>query len=722
MVQHFKTKFTLIALFLFAISFAQILNPVKWSQSVNQVDDTTFDVTFSAKIDDGWHLYSTRHKDGGIGIPTSITWEDNADIKPVGKIKEVGKIIDYFSEEIDEQQVYYANKVDFVQRIKTDKPTTAKAEVMFQLCDDAACLPPDYKTFEFKLNPVSKKETTTNEDKKIKEKQTESQAKVKDEEKQDDNSELVAESKVTDNDLGDSDSLSILNIDSTQVAAALDGSDSTEIKNNTEASNTESISKKRSFWEIFIFGLLGGFAALLMPCIFPMIPLTVSLFTKQSKSKGSGIGKAIIYGVSILVIYVALGLIITGIYGAGALNAIATNPWVNIGFFVLFIIFAISFFGAFEITLPSRWVNKADKGADKGGLIGIFFMALTLVLVSFSCTGPIIGLLLVDSASSGALLGPAIGMFGFALALALPFTLFAIFPGWLNSLPSSGGWLNTVKVSLGFVELAFAFKFLSNADLVWQAHWLEREVFLAIWIGIFFVMGLYLLNMFRMKHDSEYKTINTPRLIFAMFTFVFVFYMLPGLWGAPLKILSGLTPPKNYAESPNGISGGAVLTTNSQLPENAHYGPHQIPVFHDMDDAIAYSEKTGKPIMVDFTGDSCANCRRVEDNVWSDPRVANKLTNDVVLVSLYVDRRVDLPKEEQVYSEEKGRNLRTIGDKWSAYQIKYFQSNAQPLYLIVDKDLNRYNSPIGTELDVDTYLEWMDEGINNFNSKSIKKQ
>lgn len=718
MVQHYKIKFAFIALFLFAISFAQIMNPVKWSQSVKQIDDTTFDVTFSAKIDDGWHLYSTKHKDGGIGIPTSITWEENAYIKPIGNVKELGEIIDFFSKEIDEQQVYYANKVDFVQRIKASNTTTAKAEVMFQLCDDAACLPPDYKTFEFKLNPVSKNEVSSKKEKNKEDKQTEAEVKI--DKKQDEISESVTEPIFADNDLESTDSMNILSVDSTQVVAALDSSKSSKIKDKTDASITESISKKRSFWEIFIFGLLGGFAALLMPCIFPMIPLTVSLFTKQSKSKGSGIGKAIIYGVSILVIYVALGLIITGIYGAGALNAIATNPWVNIGFFVLFIVFAISFFGAFEITLPSKWVNKADKGADRGGLIGIFFMALTLVLVSFSCTGPIIGLLLVDSASSGALLGPAIGMFGFALALALPFTLFAIFPSWLNSLPSSGGWLNTVKVSLGFIELAFAFKFLSNADLVWQAHLLEREIFLAIWIGIFFVMGLYLLNMFRMKHDSEYKTINTPRLIFAMFTFVFVFYILPGLWGAPLKILSGLTPPKNYAESPNGISGGAVLTTNSQLPQNAHYGPHQIPVFHDMDDAIVYSEKTGKPIMVDFTGDSCANCRRVEDNVWSDPRVVNKLTNDVVLVSLYVDRRVDLPEEERVYSEEKGRNLRTIGDKWSAYQIKNFQSNAQPLYIIVDKDLNRYNSPIGTELDVDTYLNWMDEGISNFESKSIK--
>ena len=713
MASNRKTGLVLLLLFLQFFAFGQILNPVKWTSATKQTGDNTFELQMTATMEDGWHVYSTTQGEdsGGIGLPTEFTWKDNKDLKMVGPIQERGKLLDVINELIDAREKYFADKVTFVQKVEAANATTAVTEVMFQVCNDEGCLPPDYKTFEFKLTPRKPKPQL------------------------EENVEEQPQTTETENDLvTDVDTSATPNTDSVVASSNLPAPvlgqsemDSLREDENVISSTTENASpdvkapeegSNNSFWDIFIFGFLGGFAALLMPCIFPMIPLTVSMFTKQSKTRGKGITKALIYGLSIIVIYVLLGLLITAIFGPGALNALATNPWVNIAFFVLFMVFAISFFGAFEIMLPSKWVNEADRGADKGGMLGIFFMALTLTLVSFSCTGPIIGTLLVESASSGALMGPAIGMFGFSLALALPFTLFAIFPGWLNSLPSSGGWLNTVKVSLGFIELAFALKFLSNADLVWQAHWLEREVFIAIWIGIFFVMGLYLLNTFRMSNDSETSKIGWPRLLFSILTFIFVFYMLPGLWGAPLKILSGLTPPKNYAESPTGFFGTALQSANAaELPENAHYGPHQIPAFYDIEDAFEYAKQVNKPVMIDFTGDACANCRKVEDNVWSDPRVKAKLSDEVVLASLYVDRMVKLPEEERVYSEEKGRELRTIGDKWSAYQIKNFKSNSQPLYIIVDENLTQFNEPMGTELDIENYLAWMDEGIQNFKNK-----
>lgn len=706
MVTNRKIGLTFLLIVFHFFAFAQILNPIKWTSDFKQISESTFEVQMTAILEDEWHVYSTTQGEdsGGVGIPTSFTWEDNNAIKLIGDIEEKGKLLDVYNELINAREKYYGNQVTFIQKVEVTKATQAAVEVMFQVCNDEGCLAPDYKTFNFQLNP---KKTST-----------QPQKVPEDEEpiisSEPDDIENEGDLNPTPDDA--SSNVGVLPPPKLSSGMTTDSGNTSKSEKSITVDVIDPDEKKgRGLWEIFIFGFLGGFAALLMPCIFPMIPLTVSMFTKQSKTRQKGITKAIIYGISIIVIYVALGLVITAIFGPGALNALATNPWVNIAFFILFVVFAISFFGAFEITLPSKWVNKADKGADKGGLIGIFFMALTLALVSFSCTGPIIGTLLVESANSGALLGPAIGMLGFSLALALPFTLFAIFPSWLNSMPSSGGWLNTVKVSLGFIELAFALKFLSNADLVWQAHWLEREIFLSIWIAIFFVMGLYLLNTFKVSHDSENSQIGWPRLMFAILTFFFVFYMLPGLWGAPLKLLSGLTPPKNYSESPTGFFGTSLTSNATALPENAHYGPHQIPAFYDIEDAFAYAKEVGKPVMVDFTGDACANCRKVEDNVWSDPRVKEKIANEVVLASLYVDRMIELPEDQKVYSEAKGRKLRTIGDKWSAYQIENFQSNSQPLYVIVDDDLNHYNEPMGTELNIETYLKWMDEGIENFN-------
>lgn len=699
MAHYRKIGLTFLLVVFHFFAFSQILDPIDWTSNTKQLDDNTFELQMIATLEDDWHVYSTTQGEdsGGVGIPTEFTWEENEHVKFVDGIEERGELLDVFNELISAREKYFGEQVVFVQKVQVAQPTELIGEVMFQVCNDEGCLAPDYKSFTFSLNP------SRNVDKSTLSGTSSPSAPVS-----------FDDETIGTTDFSLSDSSQISNLPAPKLSLDTESSTEQISDENISDETTKPGDERRGFLEIFIFGFLGGLAALIMPCIFPMIPLTVSMFTKQSKTRRTGIIKALIYGVSIIVIYVALGLSITLMFGAGALNALATNPWVNIAFFILFFIFALSFFGAFELTLPAKWVNKADKGADKGGLIGIFFMALTLTLVSFSCTGPIIGTLLVESANTGAMLGPATGMFGFSLALALPFTLFAIFPGWLNSLPSSGGWLNTVKVSLGFVELAFALKFLSNADLVWQGHWLEREVFLSIWIGVFFVLGLYLLNVFKMKYDSETKVIGWPRLIFGIMAFIAVFYMLPGLWGAPLKLLSGLTPPKNYSESPTGFFSTALTSNAEKLPENAHYGPHQIPAFLDIEHAIQYSKEVGKPILIDFTGDACANCRKVEDNVWSDPRVREKLVNDVVLASLYVDRMVKLPEEERVYSEEKGRKLRTIGDKWSAYQIREFASNSQPLYIIVDENLTHYNKPLGPEMNVERYLEWMDEGIQKF--------
>ncbi|GAB5556557.1 MAG: thioredoxin family protein [Schleiferiaceae bacterium] len=478
-----------------------------------------------------------------------------------------------------------------------------------------------------------------------------------------------------------------------------------------------------SLWGIFALGFGGGLLALLMPCIFPMIPLTVSFFTKQSKTKAEGVRKAIIYGLSIIGIYVALGMAVTFATGdSSALNSLSTNPWFNLLFFALFVVFAISFFGAFEITLPSSWVNKADEASNKGGLAGIFFMAFTLSLVSFSCTGPIIGSLLVDAATKGAFLGPAMGMFGFALALAIPFALFAAFPGWLNSLPKSGGWLNTVKVTLGFLELGFAMKFLSTADLVWQAGWLPRELFLAIWVGLAFVTALYLFGSFRMPHDSPVEKIGVSRMLIGLFFVIFGFYLLPGIWGAPVKLVSGFPPPEFYAESPGGIGGGShgavALPSDLEGHEVGEHCPLGLNCFNDFEEGLAYAKEVNKPIMIDFTGWGCVNCRKMEENVWTDPSVKSRLAENVVLISLYVDERALLPENEQTVSETTGKKIKTVGNKWSDFQASNFGANSQPYYVILGHDsLEPLIEPAAYDPDIDKFANWLDRGVEAFNSK-----
>tara|TARA_X000000368_G_scaffold226621_1_gene178869 strand:- start:7277 stop:9181 length:1905 start_codon:yes stop_codon:yes gene_type:complete len=477
--------------------------------------------------------------------------------------------------------------------------------------------------------------------------------------------------------------------------------------------------ERGSMWWLFFIAFMSGFAALITPCVFPMIPLTVSFFTKKSKTKAKGIANAIIYGISIIVIYVALGVGVSSIFGADALNNMATNVYFNIGFFLLLIIFGASFLGAFDIQLPASWTNKSIEAEGKGGLIGIFFMAFTLALVSFSCTGPIVGTLLVEAATGG-YMGPIIGMLGFSLAIALPFTLFAAFPGWLNSLPQSGGWLNSVKVTLGFLEIALAFKFLSNADLVLQTHWLERELFIAIWIVIFGLLTMYLLGFLRFAHDSDLKYISVSRLSVAILTGTLTVYMIPGLWGAPLKIINAFPPPMHYSESPYGVgnSQGGSLILDDYIKTGQHLGPQGIMVFHDYKEGIAYAKEANKPVVIDFTGWACVNCRKMEEQVWSDENVKNMLSNDVVLISLYVDERMDLPKHEQYETTLAGKKkkVKTTGDKWMVLQANNYGTNSQPYYVFLNHNEEQLVEPAnyqdyGT---VELFTDWLNRGLKEY--------
>ncbi|RYE36532.1 MAG: thioredoxin family protein [Sphingobacteriaceae bacterium] len=478
---------------------------------------------------------------------------------------------------------------------------------------------------------------------------------------------------------------------------------------------------QQSLWAIFLAGLLGGFAALIMPCIFPMLPLTVSYFTKTAQSRGSAISKAIIYGLSIIVIYVAFGLIITVIFGADALNDLATNGVFNLIFFLLLIVFAVSFFGAFEITLPSAWANKMDEQSDKGGFVGLFFMAATLALVSFSCTGPIIGTLLVQAATSGALLGPAVGMFGFSLALAIPFALFAMFPSWLNSLPKSGGWLNSVKVVLGFLELALALKFLSNVDLAYHWEWFDREIFLVLWIVIFGLMGIYLLGKIRFSHDSPVESVTIPRLFLSIIVLAFTAYMIPGLWGAPLKSISAFLPPlqtQDFDLYTPGISGNhqsSIQNTDNTTHKYADIfkAPLGLNAFFDYDEALAFAKKNHKPVMIDFTGHACVNCRQMEASVWTDKAVYSLISNDFVLLQLYVDDKTELPSAEQTVSAQ-GKKITTIGKKWSDFQASKFKANSQPFYVLLDDNGNLLVQPQGANYNADAYKTFLQSGLDAF--------
>ncbi|WP_339885406.1 protein-disulfide reductase DsbD family protein [Polaribacter vadi] len=637
---------------------AQIQDPVKWTTSVEKVSDLEYTLITKATIEAGWHLYSQIVPEGGP-IATSFTYDNSSKKFNVkgNTSEEKGHTIDdpIFGMKIK----FFENLAIFKQTIKlTQAVSKINATVEFMVCDDTRCLPPTEVDLVFNLSnkPIHISENET--------KQT-----------------------------------------SVLTAAKVYNSNS---------------SSKKGLWGIFFIAFISGFAALLTPCVFPMIPMTVSFFTKQSKTKAAGIKNAIIFGISIIVIYVLLGIFVSLLFGADALNALSTNVWFNIIFFFLLLVFAASFLGAFEIMLPNSWANKVDSQADKGGLIGIFFMALALAIVSFSCTGPIVGTLLVEAAAGGSQIGPIVGMFGFSLAIALPFALFAAFPGWLNSLPKSGGWLNTVKVVLGFLELALAFKFLSNADLVLQAHVLEREIFIAIWIAIFGVLTFYLFGKIQLSHDSPIKHISVGRLSLGLVVLSFTIYMIPGLWGAPLNLISAFPPPQHYSESPYGVgytqlsNAGGISKTN--IPDGAHLmAPHNILAFNDYDKGLAYAKKIGKPVMIDFTGHACVNCRKMEQNVWVKPKVLKLLKNDVVLISLYVDDKRPLAAEDVIESKLRpGKKLKYIGQKWSELQTIKYKANTQPMYVLMDHEEKNLIDPVAYTPDVDEYYTWLKKGINNF--------
>ncbi|RIY36570.1 thiol:disulfide interchange protein [Capnocytophaga canis] len=672
-----------ILTFLLSVSFilvnAQIFDPVKWDTKVEKINDQEYDLVTTATIDQGWKLYSQTIPPNGP-VPTTFEYINDGTFELVGKTVETGSVVKHDAVFDMEIGFFYKNAT-FKQRIKILKPLSSiKAGVEFMVCDDANCLPPDTVDLMF----------------------------------------IFSENT------GSTEANQTQSVDNSNAGIfSLEGDDKTPndktVKEETqkvEENDNKNVANK-GLWSIFFISFLSGFAALLTPCVFPMIPMTVSYFTKQSKSKIKGIRNAIFYGLSIIVIYVVLGSVVTAIFGADALNALASNFWFNIIFFLILIFFAASFLGAFELTLPSSWSTKVDAQADRSGLVGIFFMALALAIVSFSCTGPIVGTLLVEAASKGGI-APIIGMLGFSLAIALPFAIFAAFPGWLNSLPKSGGWLNTVKVVLGFLELALAFKFLSNADLAYQYHWLEREVFIAIWIAVFGTLALYLFGKIRLPHDSPVDKISVGRLSLGLLSLTFTIYMIPGLWGAPLNLISAFPPPQHYSESPYGVgytkTGGIVSSQEDRLPEGAHLlEPHNILAFDDYETGIAYAKKVNKPILLDFTGWTCVNCRKMEQNVWAKPHILDILKNDVVLISLYVDDKRPLPENQIVESKLKpGKQIKYIGQKWSEFQTVRYKANSQPFYVLMNHDESNLIEPIGYTPDVDEFHQWLTKGVGAF--------
>lgn len=662
-----KIILSLLLLMAFSIH-AQVVNPVKWTTKVEQLSETEFNLVVSGVIEPEWHVYSQFTPDGGP-LPMVLEFKNSkGNYELIGKPKE-SKYKKQFNDVFEVDEYLFEKSVTVTQKVKIINSNTSKINLHleYQACKEQ-CIN-DNKDFVFALPALA--------------------------------ATAIQETKTMD--------------------TVTDEASQTVEKTNLETKSQPKVDakqpvkdSKKGLWSIFFLAFLGGFAALLTPCVFPMIPMTVSFFTKQSKTPAEGKRNAIIYGISIILIYVVLGLAVTGIFGADALNALSTDVWFNVIFFVLLVVFATSFLGAFEIMLPNSWANKVDRQADRGGIIGILFMALALAIVSFSCTGPIVGTLLVESASKGGI-APVVGMLGFSSALALPFMLFAMFPGWLHSLPKSGGWLNTVKVSLGFLELALALKFLSNADLVLQLHWLEREVFLALWIAIFGIWGLYLLGKITLPHDSPLSHISVGRLSLAVVVLSFTVYMIPGLWGAPLKLISAFPPPPTYSESPNGVGGSNAAESN--LPVGAEIGPHNLMMFTDYDKGMAYAKQVNKPVLLDFTGHACVNCRKMENNVWSEENVLKILKNEVVLISLFADDKRPLPSHEQYVSKITGASIETIGDKWTEFMITKYNTNTQPLYVMVDNEGNNLNSETPTtsyDPDVKLYENWLKNGIAHF--------
>ena len=620
---------------------AQIYEPITWQFEHKAISDTTGEILIKATIDDSWHLYSMELPEGGPK-PTNIVFDKVENATLIGEISSTSPVVEEYDANFDMTLSWYNNEVTFTQQISYPDASAiyVSGYVEYMACNDKTCLPPTEETFSIG------KATNTEE-------------------------------TVTDT------------LPATALFQPMFQTDYWKpVIQELQAYGSDNPTSDHSFWWIFLTGFLGGLLALLTPCVWPIIPMTVSFFLKRADNKARGKRDAILYGISIVVIYLLLGILITVIFGASALNSLSTNAFFNLFFFALLVVFAISFFGAFEITLPSKWSTAIDSKAEQtSGLLSIFLMAFTLALVSFSCTGPIIGFLLVEIASQS-LLAPAIGMLGFAIALAIPFSLFAFFPTLLKSLPKSGGWLNVVKVVLAFIELAFALKFLSVADLAYGWHILDREVFIALWIIIFFLLGLYLLGKLRFEHDSETQHVSVPRLFLAMISLAFSVYMLPGLWGAPLKAISAFAPP--------------LHTQDFNLYDNEVHA-----LFTDYDEGMGYAARMGKKVVVDFSGYGCVNCRKMEATVWTDPTVRNMLEEDFVLITLYVDDKTPLKEPFTITENGKTRTLKTVGDKWSYLQRSKFGANAQPFYVMLDNVGNPLTHSYTFDENPDNFAKWL---------------
>ena len=638
---------SLLLSFVVCVLQAQIKDPVKFKTEFNTLSDTEAEIVFTAAIDKGWHVYSTELRDGG---PISATFnvDKTSGIELLGKLKPVGKEVATFDKLFEMKVRYFENTAKFIQKVKlTGGAYEIEGYLEYGACDDESCLPPTEVPFKFSGVAKTANAAAAKAE----------QPEKKEVEKKEEAAPVVSKDTVAMMELVPATTTDA----STGIQPAVASGELWKpVISELQALGEEHTQGDMSWIYIFVTGFLGGLLALFTPCVWPIIPMTVSFFLKRSEDKKKGIRDAWTYGASIVVIYVALGLAITLIFGASALNALSTNAIFNILFFLMLVVFAASFFGAFEITLPSKWSNAVDSKAESTtGLLSIFLMAFTLSLVSFSCTGPIIGFLLVQVSTTGSIVAPAIGMLGFAIALALPFTLFALFPSWLKSMPKSGGWMNVIKVTLGFLELAFALKFLSVADLAYGWRLLDRETFLALWIVIFALLGFYLLGKIKFPHDDDDNKVGVTRFFMALVSLAFAVYMVPGLWGAPLKAVSAFAPP--------------MQTQDFNLYKNEVHAK-----FDDYDLGMEYARLNGKPVMLDFTGYGCVNCRKMEAAVWTDPKVSDLINNDYVLITLYVDNKTPLTEPVKIVENGTERTLRTVGDKWSYLQRVKFGANAQP--------------------------------------------
>lgn len=671
-----KKAMTIAMLLLMVIMCqAQMADPVKFSAQLKTNGTADGEIVFSGKIANGWHVYSTDlGEDGPIQATFHVDKKDGVEL--VGKLTPKGREISQMDPMFEMKLRYFEHSVQFVQKVKFTKPKySIKCYLEFGACNDQMCMPPTQVNFSKSGTAPAIAQKAAAEE--------------------------MAEEKAAETAAAET----ALTPDSAAADTAAAEAPATLSKQESDALWTPVIKElekydtpvSNSLLYIFLAGIVGGFLALFTPCVWPIIPMTVSFFLKRNKDRRKAIREATTYGISIVVIYVALGLIVSLLFGASALNALSTNAVFNIFFSLLLVVFAASFFGAFEITLPSSWSNRIDRKSEStSGMLSIFLMAFTLSLVSFSCTGPIIGFLLVAVSTEGNIIAPTVGMFGFALALAVPFALFAMFPTLLKSAPKSGGWMNVIKVVLGFIELAFALKFLSVADLAYGWHILDRETFLALWIAIFSLLGLYLLGMFNFPHDDEGRRTNVPQFFLALASLAFAFYMIPGLWGAPLKAVSAFAPPMN--------------TQDFNLYKNEVH-----PRFKDFEAGMAAARLEGKPVMIDFTGFGCVNCRKMEAAVWTDAKVADILNNKYVLISLYVDDKTPLPQQMEV-TENDGtkRTLRTVGDKWSYLQRYKFGSNTQPFYVLVDDNGKPLTGSRSYDEDINEYVEFLQKGLDNF--------